>query len=161
MTEQIKTEDLIIPVPDELSFKTKSGKEIRLKMYYKQLLRLTQYANEHPVEFQSYLINDDVHAVFIDLITSQFDDKGNVIIPPEIEEFKEEMTADQALEIASWCGEHVNNFFMKKLHNQEILMKKHEKQYQARVNLLQQLGVTLKQKNEVESSNPSESGSKD
>lgn len=158
MTEEVKVEDLIIPLEDELVLKNKSGKEIRLKMYYKQLLRLTQYANEHPVEFQSYLINDDVHAVFIDLITSQFDEKGNVIIPPEIEEFKENMTAEQALEIASWCGEHVNNFFMKKLHNQEILMKKYEKQYQSRVNLLQQLGLMPKSKEDKESSNPSENG---
>ena len=158
MTEEIKTEDLMIPVPDELMFKTKSGKEIRLKMYYKQLLRLTQYANDNPVEFQSYLINDNVHAMFIDLITSQFDDKGNIIIPPEIEEFKEEMTVDQAIEIATWCGEHVNNFFMRKLHNQEILMKKHEKQYQARVNLLQQLGLMQKPIDKEESSNPSTNG---
>lgn len=158
MTEEIKTDDLIIPVEDELVFKMNNGKEIRLKMYYKQLLRLTQYANEHPIEFQNYLINDDVHAIFIDLITSQFDDKGNVIIPPEIEEFKENLTSDQAMEIATWCGEHVNNFFMKKLRNQEMLMKKYEKQYQARVNLLQQLGLMQKPNDKEESSNPSENG---
>ena len=101
MSDEIKTEDLLVPLEDELIFKIKNGKEIRLKMKYKQLLRLSQYASENPRQFETYLINDDIQSVFIDLITCQFDDKGNVVIPPEIEEFKEEMTADDAIKIAA------------------------------------------------------------
>lgn len=158
MSDEIKTEDLLVPLEDELIFKIKNGKEILLKMKYKQLLRLSQYASENPRQFETYLINDDIQSVFIDLITCQFDDKGNVIIPPEIEEFKEEMTADDAIKIAAWCGEHVNNFFMKKLRNQELLMKKNEAQYTARANLLKQLGVIPNSNDKKESSSPSENG---
>lgn len=158
MSDEIKTDDLLVPLEDELIFKIKNGKEIRLKMKYKQLLRLSQYASENPRQFETYLINDDIQSVFIDLITCQFDDKGNVIIPPEIEEFKEEMTADDAIKIAAWCGEHVNNFFMKKLRNQELLMKKNEAQYTARANLLKQLGVIPNSNDKKESSSPSENG---
>ena len=74
------------------------------------------------------------------------------------EEFKEEMTADDAIKIAAWCGEHVNNFFMKKLRNQELLMKKNEAQYTARANLLKQLGVIPNSNDKKESSSPSENG---
>lgn len=158
MTDEINYDDLIVPVEDELIFKTKSGKEIRLKMYYKQLLRLAQYSTDHQEDFKNYLINDNIQSTFIDLITCQFDDNGNVVIPPEIGEFKEELSADDAIKIATWCGEHVNNFFMKKLRNQEMLIKKNKKQYLERVNLLMQLGESQMKKEEKENSNQSENG---
>lgn len=158
MTEEINYEDLIVPVPDELIFKTKSGKEIRLKMYYKQLVRLSTYASQNPVLFENYMMNDEVQTTFIDLITCRFDDKGDPYIPEDIEEFKENMTVEQALEISSWCAEHVNNFFMRKLRNQEAILKKNEAQYKARENLLKRLGVLPQKNEEKENSKPSQNG---
>lgn len=146
--ENYKESDVLLDLPD--TFEIKHGEEsLILKMTYKNLMRLAEFAQLNIERLPVYQVDVYMQKGFIDLIMSENNSKGELLSSEKYEKFKEDLTPEEIIDLYTWCGEHVNNFFTKRFLFQDTLLNKNKAIYEKRVNLLKQLGV-LPQKTEKE-----------
>lgn len=143
MTEEVKNEELEIPLADTFDLVV-GDDELKLKMTWDNLSRCAQYAESHIHQFNIYQIDSEVQVKLINLIVQEVDDKGNHSITEKCTRMKQNMSAETAMELYTWVGEHVNNFFIRKLVNAKKLKEKYS-------SILERRETFLKKQEEISS----------
>lgn len=143
MTEEVKNEELEIPLADTFDLVV-GDDELKLKMTWDNLSRCAQYAEAHIHQFNIYQIDSEVQVKLINLIVQEVDDKGNHSITEKCIRMKQNMSAETAMELYTWVGEHVNNFFIRKLVNAKKLKEKYS-------SILERRETFLKKQEEISS----------
>ena len=145
MTEEVKNEELEIPLADTFDLVV-GDDELKLKMTWDNLSRCARYAESHINQFNLYQIDSEIQSKLIDLIVQEIDEKGNHSVTDKCIRMKNNMSMETAMDLYTWVGEHVNNFFIRKLLNAKTLKEKYN-------HILENRETFLKKQEEISSNN--------
>lgn len=145
MTEEVKNEELEIPLADTFDLVV-GDDELKLKMTWDNLSRCAQFAEGHIHQFNIYQIDSEIQVKLINLMVQEVDEKGNHSITEKCIRMKQNMSAETAMELYTWIGEHINNFFIRKLVNAKRLKEKYS-------SILEKREIFLKKQEEISSNN--------
>lgn len=145
MTEETKNIEVEIPLADTFDLVV-GDDELKLKMTWDNLSRCARYAESHIHQFNIYQIDCEVQSKLIDLIVQEVDEKGNHLITDKCVRMKNNMSMEVAMGLYTWVGEHINNFFIRKLLNAKMIKEKYSQ-------ILENRETFLKKQEEISSNN--------